>query len=579
MFGKRFKRTCTSLLTAVLVFACFPLNNVLAEDYVTVQDLNFDFSDTLMPIYMRMSSANIDFFNVDFTSFNLEKDENARLIHTAELFVPVKYYESMVIIDASSLKTYMREAFDINLPLKTIGEYAYSPEDNTFSYPAADGGAGLDRWKVTELISNGDGTITAKADLYTFGMTVDADFFKEEIKKPADLWDKSITRGKAASSEITFRVNEEYKFYPMQLVRVKTQLHDWKAAQGTYESEDGKYRIAFGVDNRYDQPPFYVNSQLNVVATDLNKNNKYWLNANVFNNSAALHSKNYTLDAFMSLNADGSITVSDVFGTYGLDLSGKYKKVSKDIPALTPKYNFNIESIMRQIPGSEEIYLGSYFTGSIEGMGSSSFSKTVSAHIEKVIKTHADEFNKTFDEYIDEANKETSSSMSKELLEKAKEFSYNSTVDLVTSSDFYYAISEYVDEYTGGAHGDTYIRMFNIDAKKEKILTLDDLFKDSRYKKVLSERLTEMAGTDAYKDLVFSDLKELTVSDENEFYLTDQGLVIIYPRYLAGPSSSGIIRFTIPFSELKDVMNDEYLNGQYMRELNDQDLFNAYMGN
>lgn len=111
-------------------------------------------------------------------------------------------------------------------------------------------------------------------------------------------------------------------------------------------------------------------------------------------------------------------------------------------------------------------------------------------------------------------------------------------------------------EFTGGAHGLTNIKSFNYDLVKEKELKLEDLFKaNSNYKEVMNNHIKEeiskqpenyFQGQDGFS----------SIKDNQDFYISDEGIVIYFSLYDIAPYSSGIPMFTITWDEIIDYLEN-----------------------
>lgn len=123
-------------------------------------------------------------------------------------------------------------------------------------------------------------------------------------------------------------------------------------------------------------------------------------------------------------------------------------------------------------------------------------------------------------------------------------------------------LSLYVDyyEYTGGAHGFTDRRAYNIDLNTGKDLALKDLFRDGfDYKAVLNQVIREQiaAAPGDYFDqpgMGFS-----TIADDQSYYIADGNLVIYFGLYEIAPYAAGIPEFKIPLSDLEDGLRVQLL--------------------
>ena len=127
-----------------------------------------------------------------------------------------------------------------------------------------------------------------------------------------------------------------------------------------------------------------------------------------------------------------------------------------------------------------------------------------------------------------------------------------------------FAITNYF--YDGGIHGHFNTIGVNYDTNTGEQISFDDLSEDPE-----SFRMTTLAynlalaETEPYSNLMFpeeySDLAVGTPEDvlysDDRWYLSAAGLVFLSNPYALGPFASGLIEFTIPYSDLEDMGFDE----------------------
>ncbi|RAI97463.1 uncharacterized protein DUF4163 [Chitinophaga skermanii] len=127
------------------------------------------------------------------------------------------------------------------------------------------------------------------------------------------------------------------------------------------------------------------------------------------------------------------------------------------------------------------------------------------------------------------------------------------------------ALERYFYAYTGGAHGNygSAYQMFDLSKKKE--LKVADVFKPG-FQPALSAAL-EKSLRKRYKLTPDQPLKDNLLFDNkiepNEnFFITDAGVTFSYTPYEIAPYVVGQIYLFVPFSEIKDWVQPEYLPKQ-----------------
>ncbi len=118
-------------------------------------------------------------------------------------------------------------------------------------------------------------------------------------------------------------------------------------------------------------------------------------------------------------------------------------------------------------------------------------------------------------------------------------------------------LSIYFDnhEYTGGAHGSTIRTSETWELCSGMRIPLYSLFKPGTdYKLLLTEEILKQAEYNSQKDpgTYFEEYKSLIIKyfNEQNFYLTPEGITICYQQYDIGAYAIGIVEFTIPYKTI-----------------------------
>ena len=113
--------------------------------------------------------------------------------------------------------------------------------------------------------------------------------------------------------------------------------------------------------------------------------------------------------------------------------------------------------------------------------------------------------------------------------------------NILSVSVFYY-------QYTLGAHGHTLQKAYNINLKNGEIITLPNLLKDmENNKKLINQEIERQIQLDTY---IYFNSGEVfkSISDDQPFYIIEEGIVIFFGLYEISPYVYGIRYFKIPFS-------------------------------
>ncbi len=103
-------------------------------------------------------------------------------------------------------------------------------------------------------------------------------------------------------------------------------------------------------------------------------------------------------------------------------------------------------------------------------------------------------------------------------------------------------------EYTGGAHGNTTVKSFNIDLKNLKGYKLAEKFPNLNVDKI-AEYCTNYCLKNNIP--IFDNMIKASPDLFNVWNFTNEGLLLTFQPYSIAPYSSGVIEIHIPKSELK----------------------------
>ena len=123
-----------------------------------------------------------------------------------------------------------------------------------------------------------------------------------------------------------------------------------------------------------------------------------------------------------------------------------------------------------------------------------------------------------------------------------------------------------VTSYQGGAHDSMEIMSETFDLSEGTRITADTLFTadekeyTARIKEYILSEMNERAQEEysPYYDN-YADLLEATYNKES-FVLTENGLRVYFQVYDLAPYAGGSIQFDIPYANIADILNPEYIN-------------------
>jgi len=115
------------------------------------------------------------------------------------------------------------------------------------------------------------------------------------------------------------------------------------------------------------------------------------------------------------------------------------------------------------------------------------------------------------------------------------------------------SLAQKIYQYTGGAHGISWLTASTINLQTGRTYKLSDLFAEGAD---YSERLGEVVRREgAKRKLPLWGFKE--VRPDSAFYLTDEGVMLFFQPYEIAPYSEGIVRIFISYRDLADILQPE----------------------
>ncbi|MEM6515542.1 MAG: DUF3298 and DUF4163 domain-containing protein [Bacteroidota bacterium] len=116
------------------------------------------------------------------------------------------------------------------------------------------------------------------------------------------------------------------------------------------------------------------------------------------------------------------------------------------------------------------------------------------------------------------------------------------------------AINSY--SFTGGAHGNTIIRLFNFDAQTGKALSKEDLISDLKTFSKIAEQYFE-EKTAPKNEL--GTMQDYFYGEDFQWPETmgfnEEGVILLYNTYEIASYAEGITEFTIPYSDAESTLN------------------------
>lgn len=133
-----------------------------------------------------------------------------------------------------------------------------------------------------------------------------------------------------------------------------------------------------------------------------------------------------------------------------------------------------------------------------------------------------------------------------------RKYSFDSEFEVTYDKNNILSIVNTIYYYTGGAHGMTIKKPYVFDTNTGKIAYLKNFFdKNEDYRNIILGEIKKEISThpEMYYDNIISSLNGIPI-DQN-FYLTNEGVVVFYDLYDIAPYVAGIREFKVPYNIFK----------------------------
>ena len=112
------------------------------------------------------------------------------------------------------------------------------------------------------------------------------------------------------------------------------------------------------------------------------------------------------------------------------------------------------------------------------------------------------------------------------------------------------SVGQLVYQFTGGAHGMSFLTASTVSVSSGRTISLADLFlPGSNYRERLDGTVRRVGAARGLPLWGYNGVKETA-----NYYLTDKGLVLFFQPYEIAPYSEGIVRIMAPYQELADIL-------------------------
>ncbi len=152
-------------------------------------------------------------------------------------------------------------------------------------------------------------------------------------------------------------------------------------------------------------------------------------------------------------------------------------------------------------------------------------------------------------------------------LEKCEEYSctneYEVSINIIYQDEIFTQLSFFDYSFTGGAHGNSYVKYILFDNLTGQIINLDDIFVPN-----WRDKLTSIAEIEFKADLNISSLEEFWFEDgfklNDNFLISATELSFTYNPYEIISYAFGMIHFSIPFNKIIFLVKKDSLFAKWL---------------
>ena len=143
-------------------------------------------------------------------------------------------------------------------------------------------------------------------------------------------------------------------------------------------------------------------------------------------------------------------------------------------------------------------------------------------------------------------------------------YSSTCTAGLTRSDTSIVSLRIFSSDYSGGAHGMYAYYGETFDVKTGNLLALDDVLADAagfypEAAKYITNELVSTYGDGLFEGYEQSVADTLSPGQTQCWYLTGNGIVIVFNPYEVGPYAMGVAEITLPYTEFGSYLKEEYL--------------------
>lgn len=165
------------------------------------------------------------------------------------------------------------------------------------------------------------------------------------------------------------------------------------------------------------------------------------------------------------------------------------------------------------------------------------------------IKKQSKEYEKEYINVLSKSNEEYVKYQYEMIVDYKVTYNKNHTISI--------PIKKY--EFTGGAHGMTYLDSYNYGLRNGEILKLSDMFRPNVDYKIIVDSFIKDSISKKQELYFTGEYGFQGISDNQQFYIEDDGVVVYFNLYDIAPYYVGIPEFKLTFDDFGKYFNSKYI--------------------
>lgn len=171
---------------------------------------------------------------------------------------------------------------------------------------------------------------------------------------------------------------------------------------------------------------------------------------------------------------------------------------------------------------------------------------------------HLTDFDKIMDRFMKDYEQ-----FKKEVPDAPGGWYLNDSTAVVNNSSDILCVKNTMENYLGGAHGAYNVTYTNFDMRTGNVLYVKDIFtpgSDKKLNKLIEQGIRKHLEMKPGETLQDGGLFENTVSANENFAITKEGIEFLYNQYEIAPYAFGVIEVKLSYKELDDILNKKVIN-------------------